>query len=116
MSKVGTCAARVSESRQVRKEAAVRSKPGGAAAILAGAGNPDTAGGVTIDGGCAATHVQAGPVTYQALYRKYGFTTVSTRRGYYSDNNESALVMWAGNLKSEIYGNRLRALRAALLN
>ena len=51
----------------------------------------------------------------QALYRKYGFTTVSTRRGYYSDNNESALVMWAGNLKSEIYENRLRALRSALI-
>ena len=51
----------------------------------------------------------------QALYRKYGFTTVSTRKGYYSDNNENALVMWAGNLKSEIYKNRLRALRAALL-
>lgn len=51
----------------------------------------------------------------QALYRKYGFTTVSTRKGYYSDNNENALVMWAGNLKSEIYKNRLRALRTALL-
>lgn len=51
----------------------------------------------------------------QALYRKYGFTTVSTRKGYYSDNNENALVMWAGNLKSEIYKNRLRALRAALI-
>ncbi len=50
----------------------------------------------------------------QALYRKYGFTTVSTRKAYYSDNNENALVMWAGNLKSEIYKNRLRALRAAL--
>lgn len=50
----------------------------------------------------------------QGLYRKYGFTSVSTRRGYYSDNNENAIVMWAGNMKSEIYGNRLRALRAAL--
>jgi ribosomal-protein-alanine N-acetyltransferase len=50
----------------------------------------------------------------QSLYRKYGFTTVSTRKGYYSDNNENALVMWAGNLKSDIYKNRLRALRAAL--
>ena len=50
----------------------------------------------------------------QALYRKYGFTTVSTRKGYYSDNNENALVMWAGNLKSEIYKNRLLALRSAL--
>ena len=50
----------------------------------------------------------------QGLYRKYGFTTVSTRRGYYSDNNESALVMWAGNLKSELYRNRLNALRSSL--
>jgi [ribosomal protein S18]-alanine N-acetyltransferase len=50
----------------------------------------------------------------QTLYRKYGFTTVSTRKGYYSDNNENALVMWAGNLKSEIYKNRISALRAAL--
>jgi [ribosomal protein S18]-alanine N-acetyltransferase len=48
----------------------------------------------------------------QQLYRKYGFTTVTMRRGYYSDDNESALVMWAGNLKSELYRNRLRVLRA----
>src|ERR1700733_1353962 len=50
----------------------------------------------------------------QKLYRKYGFTTVSPRRGYYSDNGENALVMWAGNLKGELYGARLRVLRAAL--
>lgn len=58
--------------------------------------------------------VRESNVAAQGLYRKYGFTTVSTRKGYYSDNNENALVMWAGNLKSEIYKNRLRALRAAL--
>jgi len=50
----------------------------------------------------------------QKLYRKYGFTVVSTRRGYYSDNNESALVMWAGNLKGPLYASRLAALKAAL--
>jgi ribosomal-protein-alanine N-acetyltransferase len=50
----------------------------------------------------------------QRLYRKYGFTVVSTRRGYYSDNNESALVMWAGNLRGTLYANRLAALKAAL--
>ncbi|MGH7736841.1 MAG: ribosomal protein S18-alanine N-acetyltransferase [Candidatus Tyrphobacter sp.] len=49
----------------------------------------------------------------QNLYRKYGFTTVTARKGYYSDNNESALVMWAGNLKSELYANRLATLRGA---
>jgi ribosomal-protein-alanine N-acetyltransferase len=50
----------------------------------------------------------------QKLYRKYGFTVVSPRRGYYSDNNESALVMWAGNLRGPLYASRLAALKAAL--
>jgi ribosomal-protein-alanine N-acetyltransferase len=50
----------------------------------------------------------------QKLYRKYGFTTVSTRRGYYSDNNENALVMWAGNLRGPLYASRLTALKDAL--
>jgi ribosomal-protein-alanine N-acetyltransferase len=48
----------------------------------------------------------------QRLYRKYGFTTVTMRTGYYSDDNESALIMWAGSLRSELYRNRLRFLRA----
>lgn len=47
----------------------------------------------------------------QRLYRKYGFTTVTMRTGYYSDDNESALIMWAGSLKSELYHNRLSVLR-----
>lgn len=51
----------------------------------------------------------------QNLYRKYGFTTVSTRKAYYSDNNENAFVMWAGNLRSEIYRARMRVLRGALV-
>ncbi len=58
--------------------------------------------------------VRESNVVAQNLYRKYGFTVVSTRRGYYSDNNENALVMWAGNLKGPLYSNRLRALRDAL--
>jgi ribosomal-protein-alanine N-acetyltransferase len=50
----------------------------------------------------------------QNLYRKYGFTIVSTRRAYYSDNGENAVVMWAGNLRGELYRNRLAALEAQL--
>jgi [ribosomal protein S18]-alanine N-acetyltransferase len=56
--------------------------------------------------------VRTSNVSAQQLYRKYGFTTVTTRKGYYSDDNENALVMWAGNLKSELYRNRLQVLRA----
>jgi ribosomal-protein-alanine N-acetyltransferase len=66
-------------------------------------------------GACWITlEVRESNVSAQKLYRKYGFTTVSTRRGYYSDNGENALVMWAGNLKGELYAARLRVLRAAL--
>ena len=50
----------------------------------------------------------------QRLYRKYGFTVVSTRRGYYTDNQESALVMWAGDLRGQLFGARLQALRGRL--
>ena len=56
--------------------------------------------------------VRESNVGAQQLYRKYGFTTVTTRKGYYSDNNESALVMWAGNLKGDLFRARLDALRA----
>lgn len=58
--------------------------------------------------------VRESNVGAQQLYRKYGFTTVTTRKGYYSDNSENALVMWAGNLRGDLYRNRLRALRARL--
>ena len=56
--------------------------------------------------------VRESNVVAQRLYRKYGFTTVTMRNGYYSDDNESALIMWAGSLRSELYRNRLRVLRA----
>jgi [ribosomal protein S18]-alanine N-acetyltransferase len=58
--------------------------------------------------------VRESNVGAQQLYRKYGFTTVTTRKGYYSDNNENALVMWAGNLKGDLYRARLTALRSLL--
>ncbi len=50
----------------------------------------------------------------QNLYKKYGFTVVNTRRGYYSDNDENALVMWAGNLKGAVFQSRLVALKERL--
>lgn len=31
----------------------------------------------------------------QNLYRKVGFTDSGVRKGYYTDNNEDALIMWA---------------------
>jgi len=31
----------------------------------------------------------------QRMYGKFGFTVAGVRRGYYSDTNEDALIMWA---------------------
>jgi len=66
-------------------------------------------------GACWVTlEVRESNTAAQELYRKYGFTVVNTRRGYYSDNDENALVMWAGNLKGAVFQNRLNALKAGL--
>lgn len=32
------------------------------------------------------------------LYEKYGFHSLGTRKGYYQDNNEDALIMWTENI------------------
>ena len=32
------------------------------------------------------------------LYQKYGFQSLGTRKGYYQDNNEDALIMWTENI------------------
>lgn len=58
--------------------------------------------------------VRESNVGAQQLYRKYGFTTVATRKAYYSDNNENALIMWAGDMRGELYRERLKAMRASL--
>lgn len=50
----------------------------------------------------------------QMLYRKYGFAVISTRKAYYKDNQEDALVMWAGDLRGSLYTRRLTLLRQAL--
>ena len=31
-------------------------------------------------------------------YTKYGFNSLGTRKGYYQDNNEDALIMWTENI------------------
>jgi ribosomal-protein-alanine N-acetyltransferase len=39
--------------------------------------------------------VRISNIPAQTLYRKYGFTVHGTRKRYYSDNNEDALIMWS---------------------
>ena len=56
--------------------------------------------------------VRASNTTAQALYTKYGFRNVGSRRAYYSDNKEDAIIMSTDHLTSTPYQELLRALRA----
>jgi ribosomal-protein-alanine N-acetyltransferase len=54
--------------------------------------------------------------TAQKLYRKYGFHDAGTRRRYYSDNNEDALIMWTDELKGRPFQTRYYDLKERLMH
>lgn len=62
----------------------------------------------------ATLEVRVTNLSAQALYRKYGFREEGTRRRYYSDNNEDALIMWSDFLGSPEFQARYRGVRAQL--
>lgn len=47
----------------------------------------------------------------QAMYIKFGFSAVSTRKGYYIETNEDALVMVIHEARSNDQRRRLQAIR-----
>ena len=51
----------------------------------------------------------------QRLYEKYGFKNVGTRKAYYSDNREDAVIMTTSPIHSEDYQNMFRDLQEAYL-
>ena len=50
----------------------------------------------------------------QELYRRFGFVPGGIRRNYYADVGEDGLIMWAHELDTEDYQERLAAIEAAL--
>ena len=51
----------------------------------------------------------------QEMYRRFGFTAVGVRKGYYADTGEDALVMWAYEVDTPAYGDLLDALERRVL-
>lgn len=47
--------------------------------------------------------VRVSNLAAQNLYYKYGFKNLGTRKRYYQDNDEDALVLWAENIGSTEY-------------
>ena len=48
------------------------------------------------------------------LYEKYGFNSLGTRKGYYQDNNEDALIMWTENIFYDKFKTRFEENREKL--
>jgi len=59
--------------------------------------------------------VRASNTVAQSLYRKYGFQVVGRRKGYYSDDNEDAVVMAAQDIDRPPYSIHLQELRNRLI-
>jgi ribosomal-protein-alanine N-acetyltransferase len=50
----------------------------------------------------------------QALYRRFGFAPVGVRKNYYPITGEDAFVMWAYEIDSPAYDERLARIEAGL--
>jgi [ribosomal protein S18]-alanine N-acetyltransferase len=50
----------------------------------------------------------------QELYKRFGFTPAGIRKNYYREINEDALIMWAYDVDTDLYGVRLSRLTAGV--
>ena len=50
----------------------------------------------------------------QGMYQRFGFVPAGARKGYYIDNQEDALVMWAHDIDTDAYTARLAAIEASI--
>lgn len=58
--------------------------------------------------------VRAGNEGAQALYRGFGFAPAGVRRGYYVETNEDAIIMWANDVHTDGYAERLTAVASGV--
>jgi ribosomal-protein-alanine N-acetyltransferase len=50
----------------------------------------------------------------QEMYKRFGFTAVGVRKGYYADTGEDALVMWAYEVSEPPYLRLLAGIESAI--
>jgi len=58
--------------------------------------------------------VRVGNQAAQAMYRRFGFRPAGIRKNYYVETNEDALVMWAHDVDTPEYAERLAAIEAGI--
>lgn len=50
----------------------------------------------------------------QAMYRRFGFQPAGVRKNYYAESREDALIMWAYDIDTPQYAERLAVIEAAV--
>jgi ribosomal-protein-alanine N-acetyltransferase len=55
----------------------------------------------------ATLEVRASNQSAINLYKKFGFRLAGTRKGYYTDNGEDALILWLGELQTAQFAQTL---------
>jgi ribosomal-protein-alanine N-acetyltransferase len=67
--------------------------------------------------GCSGLtlEVRMGNTAAQELYRRFGFAPAGVRKGYYAETGEDALVMWAHDVDTPAYGERLREIEEGIV-
>jgi [ribosomal protein S18]-alanine N-acetyltransferase len=58
--------------------------------------------------------VRASNQAAQELYRAFGFAPAGIRKGYYVETNEDAIIMWANDVDTAEYAQRLARLDAGV--
>jgi ribosomal-protein-alanine N-acetyltransferase len=58
--------------------------------------------------------VRASNVSAQAMYRRFGFMPAGARKDYYRDPTEDALVLWAHDIHTPHYAERLAFIEEGL--
>ena len=58
--------------------------------------------------------VRMGNHPAQELYRRFGFVPAGVRKGYYAETGEDALVMWAHDVETPAYAERLRQIEEGI--
>lgn len=58
--------------------------------------------------------VRIGNVGAQEMYRQFGFSPAGIRKNYYVETNEDALVMWAHDVNTAEYRERLARIEAGI--
>lgn len=58
--------------------------------------------------------VRVGNSAAQSIYRRFGFAPVGLRKNYYSETGEDAIVMWARDIDTPFYSDRLNGIESRL--